>query len=234
MRGWFVLVGSLVASSALKISRYDFPRSTRDEIFTIGALTTISAPLGVMLDNQHGLFDVLNYHCLNMNFYLWDTVIVKSAYWVPFLFAFAGFAMSYLQLFFDKVLEGRKGKLDGPTVLYGISAFSGQYYLSGLLDHATIDPLTTNIVLSTLAIAGFLLFDGSVSGLALALSTAVAGPVAEIILIKLDLYNYTHADVLNIASWIPSVYFLGGPAVGNLTRYCYGSLRAKSEIEDAK
>ena len=83
--------------------------SPQPEIITIGALTAISGPLGVLLDNQHGMFDVLEYHSLNMNFFIGDTVVVKSAYWVPVLFAFAGFAMSILQLLFDKTLEGRKG-----------------------------------------------------------------------------------------------------------------------------
>jgi hypothetical protein len=206
--------------------------SPKPEHITISALTAVSGPLGVLLDNQHGLFGVLNYHSLNMNLFIGDILIVKSAYWVPVLFAFAGFAMSSLQLIFDGIFEGRKGELDGPTVLYGISAFSAQYYLSGLLDNAAVDPLIINLVLSLLAITGFLFFDGSVSGLALALATAVAGPLAETTLINLGLYNYSHPDVLNFASWIPAVYFLGGPAVGNLTRYIYKSVR--SEVEEAR
>merc|ERR1712146_871727 len=104
--------------------------SPRPEIITIGALTAISGPLGVLLDNQHGMFGVLNYHSFNMNFFVGDTIVVKSAYWVPVLFALAGFAMSILQLLFDRIFEGRREDLNGYTVLYGISAFSAQYYLS--------------------------------------------------------------------------------------------------------
>ena len=107
-------------------------------------------------------------------------------------------------------------------MLYGISAFSGQYYVSGALDYSLIDPLQINIILSTAAILGFQYFDGSFAGLYLAIATAIAGPVAEIFLINIiHLYSYTHADVLGICSWIPSIYFLGGSAVGNLARKIY-------------
>ena len=38
----------------------------------------------------------------------------------------------------------------------------------------------------------------------------------------LDLYTYANADFMGICSWIPAVYFLGGPAVGNLVS-CFKS-----------
>jgi hypothetical protein len=100
-----------------------------------------------------------------------------------------------------------------------IGLFSLQYYISGALDFLGWAPLPINLVLTVIALAGFLMFDGSSAGLLLAISTAVAGPTAEIVLINgPHLYNYTHADILGICSWIPAVYFLGGSAVGNLTR----------------
>jgi hypothetical protein len=152
---------------------------------------------------------------------------LKTAAFVPFLFAFAGVAMSSIVLFLDslhfeslpeKVSKSSKQLARWPKVFYGISAFSAQYWLSGYLDASGVDPLQINLILSALAIAGFVYFDSSYAGLLLAIVTAISGPVAEIILVKLGAYDYTHNDVFGIDSWIPSVYFLGGPAVGNLAR----------------
>jgi hypothetical protein len=106
-----------------------------------------------------------------------------------------------------------------PKVLYGISLFSGQYYLSGLLDHSLVDSAQIDAVLKAIAAIGFLLIDRSRAGFALAAATAIGGPLAEILLINIpNLYSYVHPDVLGIPIWIGWVYFLGAPAVGNLAR----------------
>lgn len=196
----------------------------------IAQITAISAPLGVLLDNQHGLFGVLEYNYFQVTVANplgggGDELLVKSAMWVPFLFAFAGWIMSSIQIVADKYYD-TEVEIMSPTpwkVLYGISMFSGLYYLSGLLDDRAIDPNTINLILSALAVAGYAIFDGTRAGLVLAVATAISGPVAEIVLTSGGLYQYTHADVLKIASWIPPVYFLGGPAVGNLARALYAS-----------
>ena len=53
----------------------------------------------------------------------------------------------------------------------------------------------------------------------MALVTAIAGPVTEIVLInKLGLYHYSHPTWWGIPTWIPWVYFCGSAAVGNLGR----------------
>lgn len=206
--------------------RHTFPSKFIPTVSCVGA---VSAPLGVLLDNQHGLFGVLSYNEAASPLSLTGSdghVWLKTAIFVPFLFAFAGAAMSSIILYLDSL----KGSTSTPPpslpvtsrwpkVFYGISAFSGQYWLSGYLDAiGSFDPLQINIILSILAIAGFLFFDNTFAGLVLAILTALTGPVVEILLVKLGLYNYTHSDILGIDSWIPSVYFLGGPAVGNLAR----------------
>jgi len=195
-------------------------------IKSVSAVALISAPLGTFLDNQHGLFGVLNYAQCNMDITVDnDWHVLKSAYWVPFLFSFAGLAMSTIILTLDSILKTKSNERspDWPSVLYCISLFSGQYYLSGALDYlGLVDPLIINIILSAIAFAGLYVFDKSTAGAILAVATAVAGPVVEILLINLThIYSYTHADVLGICSWIPAVYFLGGPAVGNLARRIY-------------
>lgn len=106
-----------------------------------------------------------------------------------------------------------------PKILYGISLFSGQYYLSGLMDYGLVSGINMNATLALVGLIGFLVFDSSLSGLLLAIATAVGGPIIEIFLINIPhLYQYTHQDFYGICSWIPWVYFLGAPAVGNLAR----------------
>ena len=194
----------------------------------------ISAPLGVALDNQHGLFGVLTYNAWSYTIsspFDASALLVKSAYWVPALFAIAGLAMSLIQLTADAYIAGSVRQSSSPKTLYNISLFAFQYYLSGALDFLRYDTLTINLILSALAIGGFLFFDGTVPGLVLALATAVAGPAAELALINgpPHAYFYTHADVLGICSWVPAVYFLGGSAVGNLARSLYHHGLAKEE-----
>lgn len=218
--------------------------SARAAATAVSQVGLISAPLGVLLDNQHGLFGVLTYAPIGGAYELADAqghVLVRSAAWVPLLFAFAGIAMSAIQLAADALLCPHPIPNSDPTnpiltlnptiplpnpsppkVLFNISLFSAQYYLSGLLDHAGADPLAINALLSVAAVAGFYYFDGSTAGLLLAFLTAIAGPAAEIFLVNGPrLYTYTHADALGVASWIPAVYFLGASAVGNLARACY-------------
>lgn len=192
---------------------------------TIASITAISAPLGVFLDNQHGLFGVLEYNYFNWNVENQGVLLLRSAAWVPVLFAFAGWIMSYIQLVTDKFWESEGQKIT-PTpwgVLYGISAFSAIYWLSGLLDSQQVDPYAINLILSASSAASYIYFDfgGTKAGLLLAVATAISGTLAEVALTSVGLYQYTHADVLKIASWIPAVYFAGGPAVGNLARYIY-------------
>ena len=185
----------------------------------------ISGPLGMSLDNYHGLFGVLEYESIGrpIQVVLNDTILLKSAVWVPALFAFAGLGMSAIIITLDVVNGNKKHGLPSwPTTLYSISLFSFQYYLSGLLDFLNVDLSTTHLMLMLLAISGYSAFDKSLSGLQLSIMTAIAGPVVEIFLINYGhLYSYTNADTLGICSWIPWVYFLGGTAVGNLARRLY-------------
>jgi hypothetical protein len=174
-----------------------------------------------------GLFGVLNYAAVGqpINLFLGSHEILRSAIWVPFLFGFAGFAMSTILFVLDRILPSEQTDILNPSwskVLYGISFFSAQYYLSGLLDYSGVDVTLIHLILAATAIVGFALFDTSIAGILLGVATAIAGPVAEIVLINVPhLYTYKHADIAGICSWISWVYLLGAPAVGNLSRKLY-------------
>jgi hypothetical protein len=197
---------------------------------TLVLMYILSAALGMLLDNYHGLFGVLSYEPIGIpiSITLQGHTILKSALWVPFLFGSAGFVMAYIGLDLDSYLKTNEGKR-APSwhkTLYSISLFSAQYYLSGLLDNLELPSSYIHAALLGLATLGYMIFDFSASGFILAILTAVAGPLAEIILINVfHLYSYQHVDIWGICSWIPWVYFLGAPAVLNLARSIENSIK---------
>ena len=181
-----------------------------------------------------GLFGVLEYNDIGkpIQLVIDGHTLLKTASWVPLLFGFAGLLMSSIILNGDKILDTRESARtpSWPMVLYGISLFSGQYYLSGLLDNSLMNSGEIDFILKIIAGVGFLLLDRSKSGLFLAIATAIGGPIAEIFLINIPhLYQYAHPDLYGIPTWIPWVYFLGAPAVGNLARRIHSDRQNTSD-----
>lgn len=103
----------------------------------------------------------------------------------------------------------------------GILASPQSPFVDGFLPYHLID-----FILCVWALLTWRAFDGTAQGFFMASLTAVAGPAAEIILINYGhLYAYSHSDIFGIPTWIPWVYFCGGPAVGNLSRQIRNELR---------
>jgi hypothetical protein len=198
-----------------------FPEIVKKRAFcqTCLQMGVISAPLGMMLDNQHGLFGVLTYNSLKLTVEPW----LHSAWWVPPTFGAAGVVMSAIVLTLDEALGTEISRRDPtwPRVWYSISLFSAQYWLSGAMDSVGASMPIIHVTLAILAGCGFAILDGSTAGFILGIATAISGPIVEILLIKTGLYYYTNADVLGICSWIPWVYLLGEIGVGNLARRLY-------------
>jgi hypothetical protein len=193
----------------------------------------ISAPLGTLLDNQHGLFDVLNYNDISLPIVAVldnGVPILKTASFVPLLFGVAGVVMTSIVLYLDETLPSygsfvkrlQYENLSWPRIFYGISVFSFQYYLSGYLDNIHTDEFAINAILNIIALGSYFYYDNSTAGLLVSLATAIAGPLAEIFLVNvLHLYSYTNGNFFGVCSWIYSVYFCGGYAVSNLSRKIY-------------
>lgn len=73
---------------------------------------------------------------------------------------------------------------------------------------------------------GYIRFDATLSGMLTSLATAVGGPLIEVGLISSNVgYHYTDMGETGFFPlWICPVYFLGGPAVGNLARGIWNTL----------
>lgn len=137
-----------------------------------------------------------------------------------------------------------------PTVMLCIGLFVAQYGLSGkleeplsglslgptgLVDGAMASTAAPSVpaldaFLAAYALMHFLAFDRTLPGCFMSLLTAVGGPAIEIALINsFHLYHYEHPDLWGVPTWIPWVYFCGGPAVGLLGRRVWADLGAQEE-----
>eukprot|EP01082_Thalassiosira_pseudonana_P009282 g8285.t1 g8285 contig29:156912-157505(-) len=114
-------------------------------------------------------------------------------------------------------------------VLIGISYFTFQYWLSGILFAHGVDRASILVLMSALAAGGFLALDGTLSGFITSAATAIGGPLIEVGLISTLpgswAYHYNDAGETGFFPlWIVPVYFLGGPANGNLARSFWNAL----------
>jgi hypothetical protein len=110
-----------------------------------------------------------------------------------------------------------------PKVLVGISFFTLQYWLSGILFANHMDRTNILVIMSFLAAGGFFALDRTMSGFITSAATAIGGPLIEVGLISSlpDSWAYHYNDPGELGFfplWIIPVYFLGGPANGNLAR----------------
>lgn len=162
---------------------------------------------------------------------------------MPLLFGVAGLVIGLGYPLLDEQLGGSwagppAGGAPQPAtpswakVLVCIALFALQYGASGALEAplrgpgALTPPLALDALLCLAALATYRVFDRTPAGLALSLATALGGPGIEVALINgPHLYAYSHPDWWGIPSWIPWVYFAGGPAVGLLGRRVAAELR---------
>ena len=206
-------------------------------------MATCGALLGPFLDSYHSAFGVLKYD-EPIRAILWGNEAypaLTTAWWVPELFGLAGFLIGWLYLIFDEILKTGKDMTTPSPVktLIGISVFTCQYWISGILYQNGIDRTTILNIMSVLASIGFFVFDGSMAGLITSAATALGGPLIEAGLLWSTTqgifpggYHYNDLGETGFFPlWIIPVYFLGGPANGNLARSFWNAL---SEGNDSK
>jgi hypothetical protein len=127
-----------------------------------------------------------------------------------------------------------------PKILVGISIFTFQYWLSGIMFQSQVDRTTILNIMSVISGVGFLALDGTMAGFLTSAATALGGPLIEVGLLSASLngylpggYHYNDPGETGFFPlWILPVYFLGGPAVGNLARGFWTGLGASSSSEE--
>lgn len=205
---------------------------TRSIAFSL-LMGACGATLGPFLDSYHSAFGVLQYD-EPIQLIIWGSPqypALTTAWWVPELFGVAGFLIGWLYILLDVVLDDppadpRVLSPSPPKILLGISFFTLQYWLSGILFQEHVDRLLILNLMSILAAIGFWVLDGTLAGLATSAATGIGGPLIEVGLIWCTTqgilpggYHYTDPGETGFFPlWILPVYFLGGPANGNLAR----------------
>ncbi len=203
--------------------------------------TTAGALLGPFLDTYHSVFNVLQYDN-PITLQLWSRneyiPALVTTWWVPYLFGLAGFIIGWLYIILDSVFfddssggaDSGNGKNNGPVICLGISFFTFQYWLSGIMYSYGIDRSIILCIMSICAYIGYKKLDDTKSGLITSTATAVGGPLIELGLISLlteSIGGYHYTDIGETGFfplWIVPVYFLGGPANGNLARGVWDAL----------
>jgi hypothetical protein len=215
----------------------------RSLIFSI-AMLSCGAALGPFLDSYHSAFGVLQYD-KPISAILWGNEmfpVLTTTWWVPELFGLAGFLIGWLYIIFDNALDTPADRID-PTpskVFLGISLFTMQYWLSGILFDYEVDRSVILNIMSIVAALGFVVFDNTATGFIASTATGIGGPLIEVGLIWSATHGYLgsggyHYNDLGETGffplWILPVYFFGGPANGNLARCFWNLLTEGKELE---
>jgi hypothetical protein len=146
--------------------------------------------------------------------YEWHGVpeIWRSRAWFPLLVAGAVLLAAWMGRRAD--LPGRDR--DGRDVVLGTAAVLALYALTAALRG---QPATVSVVLcGALAVGIWAWWDTSPSAFVIAAGAAVAGPLAEIVLVSVDAASYApDSDGLaGVAPWLPCLYFAAGAVASGL------------------
>jgi hypothetical protein len=195
-------------------------------------MVVCGALLGPFLDSYHSAYGVLQYD--NPIYVpLWGSELkpaLITSWWVPELFGLAGFIIGWLYTLLDKLLQDEKDDLTPPLILLGISLFTFEYWLSGALFSMHMSRSNILGIMGAFSAVAFYALDGTWSGFITSTATAFGGPIIEVGLLTFlrdGGYHYTDSGEFGFFPlWIVPVYFLGGPAVGNLARGFWALLSA--------
>jgi hypothetical protein len=144
-------------------------------------------------------------------------------FWVPPLFAAAGLGIGFSHPWADRqtgaAYAPRPGVRSATQLTWALALFLGTWALSGFWTVPAGG--IKDLVLGTLAVASWIAFDRTWTGLGLALVTSALGTGAEIFQIRaLGTFYYTEGNrnLFGAPSWLPFIYCCGSVAVGNLGR----------------
>lgn len=136
----------------------------------------------------------------------------ESALWFPILVGLATASLGELRL---RLGPPRPG-FDARVGIAAIAAVLAIYAVTALVYDEPEGPATTLIVMLAALVACGL--GGGGPALICALAAAIAGPLAEIVIVELELAEYApSADTLaGVALWLPALYFAFGYVAARL------------------
>ena len=146
----------------------------------------------------------------------------ESALWFPALVGLATASLAVLRL---RLGPPRPG-YDLRVAVAAIAAVLALYALTAVVYDEPVKPAF--VLVTVLAILIAFRLDGGSPALVSGLAAAVAGPVAEILIVELDLAEYSpSADSLfGVALWLPALYFAFGFVAARLAELLVARRRA--------
>ncbi|MFL5871575.1 MAG: hypothetical protein ACJ75R_10860 [Solirubrobacterales bacterium] len=145
--------------------------------------------------------------------YLDDTpTIWESAVWFPVLVGLATASLGELRL---RLAPPRPG-FDLRVGIGAIASVLALYALTALVYDEPEGPATVLVLMLAILIACWLA--GGWPAVVCGLVAAVLGPLAEIVIVKLDLSEYAESadSLFGVALWLPALYFAFGIVVARL------------------
>jgi hypothetical protein len=130
----------------------------------------------------------------------------ESALWFPVLVGLATASLGELRLWLGPPRPG----FDPRVGVAAIAAVLALYALTAVVYDEPEGPATILITGAAVLIAFWL--DGGRPALVCGIAAAVVGPVAEILIVELDLAEYSPAadGLFGVALWLPALYFAFG------------------------
>jgi hypothetical protein len=137
--------------------------------------------------------------------------IWRSQVWFPFLVAGAVVAAAWAGSRLGLPAARVRSRVD---VVTGAALVLGLYALTAVVDG---EPPTVSVVLcGAIAVAIWPWWDLPAGSLGVALSAAVLGPLAEIVLVAVGAASYGDDALFGVAPWLPCLYFGAGAVASGL------------------
>eukprot|EP00899_Mesostigma_viride_P027627 jgi/Mesvir1/8049/Mv24171-RA.1 len=162
---------------------------------TSGSLFLWGALLGPPLDGIHGLADLLRYDSYPLDLPLGPATLHTSLWIPPLLGAFYA-VLGTLTVACDRALGGEVKPASWRRVAASIGVVTALLSLSSVLYAQGVPYGNIGLILASLGMANWWLFDRTPWGFALGLFCALTAPASELVIIKyLGLWHYLHPDV---------------------------------------
>lgn len=139
--------------------------------------------------------------------------IWMMAWWTPLVFGFAVVSIAGNHLWLDRVAPRPAPSTE--NVLFAVTTFVAAYFATGYLP---FDNPPKIAILAAMAVGAWLAFDRSWQGALMAIVTAVLGPLFEVGMTHLGLFQHLHPDVWGVPLWLCGLYACASVAIGNLAR----------------
>jgi hypothetical protein len=157
--------------------------------------------------------------------YEWDGVpeLWRSQVWFPFLVAGAVLLAAWSA---DRAGLPAVRMRSRADVVTGAALLLALYALTAVVDG---EPATVSVVLcGAIAVAIWSWWDPSAGAFLVAASAAVAGPLAEIVLVELGAASYADDRLFGVAPWLPCLYFAAGAVAAGLWAAVRGAGRTST------